>query len=74
VPPGATDGDFIKCSTKTPHAISGYFGTDAPGRDSDLVLVRSTPIGTSGRKWEVAVRNVSSQPVPGVFIGGVCLK
>jgi hypothetical protein len=74
VGPGATDGDFITCPKTAKHAISGYWGTDAQGRDSDLVVVRSTPIGTSGRKWEVAVRNVSSTPVPQVFVGGVCLK
>jgi hypothetical protein len=71
--PGSVDGSVGTCPASAPHAISGYWGTDENGRDGDLVPVRSTPIGSQGRRWEKAVKNVSTTPIT-FFVGTVCLK
>jgi hypothetical protein len=73
IQPGAFDGRNGRCPKKAPHAISGYWGTDDSAREGDLVVVRSTPIGTGGRKWEVALKNTSLTPVT-AYVGTVCIK
>ena len=38
--PNETNGSFGTCAKKTPHPVSGYWGTDEKDRDGDLVNVR----------------------------------
>jgi hypothetical protein len=73
IQPGAFDGSSGKCPKKAPHAVSGYWGTDDATREGDLVVIRSTPIHTSGREWEVALKNTSLTPVT-AYVGTVCIK
>jgi hypothetical protein len=73
VQPGEVNGAFGTCPKKAPHAINGYWGTDEPNRDGDLVNVRSTPVDTGGRRWEVAVKNVSATAIT-IYLGTVCIK
>jgi hypothetical protein len=71
--PNETNGSFGTCPKKAPHPVSGYWGTDEENRDGDLVNVRSTPVGTNGRQWEVSVKNVSAAPIT-MYVGVVCVK
>jgi hypothetical protein len=73
IQPGALDGSSGRCPKKAPHAIGGYWGTDDATREGDLVNIRSSPIGTGGRRWEVALKNTSLTPV-NAYVGTVCVK
>ena len=71
--PGEVGGASGTCAAKTPHPVSGYWGTDDEGRGGDLVVVRSTPVGGSGRQWEVGVKNVGATPLT-AYVGTVCIR
>jgi uncharacterized low-complexity protein len=73
IQPGAVDGANGTCPSKAKHPVSGYWGTDELNRDGDLVGARSTPTGSGGRTWEVAVKNVSAAPIT-AYVGTVCIK
>ena len=73
LPDNVATGSSGRCPARAPHAVSGYWGTDEDGRDGDLVNVRSSPVGTSGREWEVTLKNVSSSPIS-AYVGMVCVK
>ena len=47
--PGEVSGAHGSCPARAPHAISGFLGTEEADLDGDLVAVRSTPTGGSGR-------------------------
>ena len=70
--PGATDGRTADCPARAPYAVSGYWGTDDASHEADLVNVRSTPIGKTGGKWEVALKNTGTDAVT-VYPGAVCV-
>lgn len=73
IQPGSLDGSSGKCPKKAPHAIGGYWGTDDATREGDLVNIRSSPIGSGGHRWEVALKNTSLTPVV-AYVGTVCIK
>jgi hypothetical protein len=73
IQPGTVNGSSGRCPRRAPHAISGYWGTDEANRDGDLVVVRSSPLGGRGRRWEVALKNVGATPVT-AYVGIVCIK
>jgi len=71
--PGGVDGANGTCPSKAKHAIGGFWGSDDASREGDLVPVRSTPTGSTGRAWEVGVKNVSATPVT-IYVGVTCIK
>jgi hypothetical protein len=73
IQPGATEGSDGRCPKRAPKAVSGYWGTDEPNRDGDLVVVRSTPVLSGTRSWEVALKNTSLTPIT-AYVGTVCIK
>ena len=70
--PGQTDGRGADCPARAPYAVSGYWGTDDASHEADLVNVRNTPIGKTGGKWEVALKNTGATAVT-VYVGAVCI-
>ena len=72
IQPGDTDGRGVDCPSRAPYAVSGYWGTDDASREPDVTNVRSTPIGKTGTKWEVAVKNTGTDPLT-VYVGTVCV-
>jgi hypothetical protein len=65
-----SDGGTAKCPRRS-KAINGYFG-----EDSNTVFPIYNALGSSLRKWTIAVRNGFNPTTPdaSVFIGTVCLK
>jgi hypothetical protein len=63
--PGTERGAAARCPRRY-SAVSGYWGSDAPGVVSDF-----NAVGNSARKWLVAVLNLDSSPHQ-AFVGVVC--
>jgi hypothetical protein len=65
---GDTQGGTGKCPKRST-AINGYFG-----ENKDTVFPILDSVGTSLRKWTIAVHNGDEAADANVFVGTVCLK
>jgi hypothetical protein len=68
--PGTFSGHAASCPSRTPNAVSGTFGAKAESDDGTIVMSTSSQV--THRKWLVAVKNLTSRPVP-YYVGTVCV-